>query len=602
MMNQERKVTGWRRVVAVMVLVLGTLTIVPSWGQGATRVQAFQVTATPVAAACTAGSSGIGDAYFPLMGNSGYDTLHYDLDLDLDVTNAAIDAGMATIEALALVDLCAFNLDFRGLQIEQVTVDGIPATFNRRDSELTVQLSSVIPAGARFSTAVTYSGHPEGQDAPTVASLVATVLTGIFGIGNQGKDAEDAAQYGSGWWFGRDAIFIAGEPLGAESWFPSNGHPSDKATYTLRLTVPEPFGVVANGTLQETVTSERGTTTVWTSRDPIATYLVTFQAARLTTEVRQGPGGLPIRVAFADSVPPGQRIIFDKLPEMTVYFSTIFGPYPFESVGGMVVGSPLFFALETQTIPVFGEIPFLGNSALTGDELKGYESTVAHELAHQWFGNAVSVLRWQDIWLNEGFATYAQILWIEHTEGVVARNRFVAQLYATHAALSPYQDPAVLAERTAADVIAGYQQFSQRFLRGAISERFIERYTTELGASSSDDLATIPAAEGLEQLAAQGVPPSLFPGDAVLTGVPGPANLFSPTGIYERGALTLHALRLQVGDDAFFTILSTWTSRFHNGNATTVDFIALSEEISGQDLDDFFQAWLFEPGLPSLTP
>ena len=591
---------GWRRALAVMGVVM--LTIVPLLGLGGTRVQAAQIVATPVAATCTAGSSGIGDAYFPLMGNSGYDALHYDLALDLDVPNAAINAAVATIEALSLVDLCAFNLDFRGLEIEQIAVDGVPVMFTRRDSELTVQLSSVIPAGERFITEVTYHGRPEGQDAPTVATLVATVLTGIFGVGNQGKDAGDAAQYGSGWWFGRDAIFIAGEPLGAESWFPSNGHPSDKATYTLRLTVPDPYTVVANGSLSETITSERGTTTVWTSRDPIATYLVTFQAARLNTEVREGPDGLPIRVAFADSVPQGQRTIFDKLPEMIDYFSTIFGPYPFESAGGMVVGSPLFFALETQTIPVFGEIPLLGESELTPDELKGYESTVAHELAHQWFGNTVSLLRWQDIWLNEGFATYAQILWIEHSEGVVARNRFVAQLYASHAALSPYQDPAVLAERTAADVIADYQQFSQRFLRSTVSSRFIERYTTELGASSNEDLSAIPAAEGLEQLAVQGVPAEFFPGTTMLTGDPGPANLFSPSGIYERGALTLHALRLQVGDDAFFSILRTWTSRFHNGNATTEDFIALSEEISGQDLDDFFQAWLFEPGLPSLTP
>jgi len=593
-------VTGWGRGIAIGCL--GLLTIVPSLGQSATHVRAAQVEATPVAAACTAGSSGIGDAYFPLMGNSGYDALDYDLALDLDVPNAAIKAGVATIEALALVDLCAFNLDFRGLEIAQISVDGEQATFSRRDSELTVHPAAIVPAGARFTTEVTYHGQPEGQDAPTLGSLVAMVLTGVFGIGSQGKDADGAAQYGSGWWNGNDAIFIAGEPLGAESWYPSNGHPSDKATYTLRLTVPEPYSVVANGTLQESTTSERGTTTIWTSRDPIATYLVTFQAARLSTEVREGPDGIPIRVAFADSVPRGQRIIFDKLPEMIEYFTTIFGPYPFESAGGMVVGSPLFFALETQTIPVFGEIPLLGDGELTADELKGQESTVAHELAHQWFGNAVSLLRWQDIWLNEGFATYAQILWIEHSEGVVARNRFVAQLYASHAALSPYQDPATLAERTAADVIAAYQQFSQRFLRSAVSERFVERYASELGASSAADLEAIPATEGLAQLAAQGISPSLFPGDTVLTGDPGPANLFSASAIYERGALTLHALRLQVGDEAFFTILRTWTSRFHNGNATTEDFIALAEEISGQELDDFFQGWLFEPGLPSLTP
>src|SRR5688572_6054192 len=87
--------------------------------------------ATPVAGAtCAAGSSSIGDAYFPLMGNGGYDALHYALDLDLDVADGRIRAGVATIDALALIELCAFNLDFRGLDIAAITVDGLPATFS----------------------------------------------------------------------------------------------------------------------------------------------------------------------------------------------------------------------------------------------------------------------------------------------------------------------------------------------------------------------------------------------------------------------------------------------------------------------------------------
>jgi aminopeptidase N len=366
--------------------------------------------------------------------------------------------------------------------------------------------------------------------------------------------------------------------------------------------VPKPYAVVANGHLLQTVDGEGETTSVWESRDPMASYLVTFHAGRLDVEERSGPHGIPIRLAFAESVGSGQRSMFDKLPEMIAYFESVFGPYPFESAGGTIVGAPILFALETQTLPTFGEIPLVGNIPLTGDELEGQESIVAHELAHQWFGDAVSVLRWQDIWLNEGFATYAQFLWTEHTKGVVARNREIARLYAFHAALNPFQDPEQLAVLDAKAVIDGYRAVGQRFFGSRIDDRFVSRYLEGLGVASVDELKDIPAQAGLDQLAALGVPEAVFPGPAPRTGDPGPANLFSPFMVYERGALTLHALRLRVGDEAFFGILHTWSARFHDGNASTEDFILLCEEISGQELQDFFDAWLYQPALPSLTP
>jgi len=453
----------------------------------------------------------------------------------------------------------------------------------------------------RFTTKIAYHGTPIGQEAPTVGGLILTLVGALFGSGAEQKPGpEEGEQYGSGWWRGREEIFIAGEPAGAESWFPVNGHPADKATYTLRLTVPEPYSVVSNGMLTESSSTPSGTTTVWQSRDPMASYLVTLHAGRLAIEVREGPHGLPIRTAFAASVPQGQRVMFDRMPAMIDYFESVFGPYPFASAGGTVVGAPISFALETQTLSTFGEIPLLGNTPLTGAELAGVEAIVAHELAHQWFGDAVSLLRWQDIWLNEGFATYAQILWLEHTQGVVARNHHLAYIYAFHAALNPFQDPDQLASLNARDVIAGYRAFSRRFLGTTVGEQFVRDYQEGLGAATEAELENITGEEGLAQLAALGVTVDYFPGPAARTGDPGPGKLFSPPIVYERGALTLHALRLRVGDEVFFTILRTWTERFHNGNATTEDFIVLAEEISGEQLDDFFQSWLFEPALPEL--
>jgi aminopeptidase N len=558
--------------------------------------------ATPAPVGCTAGSSGIGDPYYPLLGNSGYDVQHYTLDLDLDVAGGAIASGHATIDALALLDLCAFNLDFLGLEIDAITVDGQTALFTRHRGELTIDPATPLTSGSRFTTEIAYHGTPIGQEAPTVGTLLGDIFGAILGQGAAEKKPgpEEGEQYGSGWWRGREEIFIAGEPAGAESWFPVNGHPADKATYTLRLTVPEPYSVVSNGILTETIATEIGTITVWESRNPMASYLVTLHAGRLDIDVRKGPGGLPIRTAFAASIGPGQRSMFDRLPEMIVYFESVFGPYPFESAGGTVVGAPILFALETQTLPIYGQLPFFGNAPLTGQDLAGLEALVAHETAHQWFGDAVSLLRWQDIWLNEGFATYAQLLWIEHTEGVVARNHRAAYLYAFHATLNPFQDPEQLATLNARDVIDGYRNFSRRFLGVSVSDSFGRDYLAGLGAATETDLERRTGEEGLAQLALQGVTADFFPGVAVRTGDPGPADLFSPSFVYERGGLTLHALRLYLGDEAFFTVLRTWTARFHNGNATTEDFIALAEEISGEPLAAFFDAWLFEPALPAL--
>jgi aminopeptidase N len=573
-----------------------SVSLAPAWAQ------TQGPSATPEASGCTAGSSGIGDPYYPLLGNSGYDVQHYSLDLDLDVAGGSITSGQVTIEAVALLDLCAFNLDFRGLEIDSVSVGGQPAEYSRHGGELTIEPDAPLAHGHPFTVEIAYHGKPLGNEAPTLGGLMLEVLGGILGIGAaaQKPNPEEGEQYGSGWWSGREMIFIAGEPAGAESWFPVNGHPADKATYTLRLTVPEPYAVVANGTLTETIDTENGTTTVWESRDPMASYLVTLHAGRLDIDVRQGPDGLPIRTAFAASIPAGQRTMFDRLPEMLTYFESVFGPYPFASVGGTVVGAPILFALETQTLPIYGALPLASNVGVTAEERESLETLVAHETAHQWFGDAVTPLRWQDIWLNEGFATYAQILWLEHSQGEVARNHQIARLYAFQAALNPFQDPAQLATLNAGDVISGYQQFRRRFLGTGVSEQFLDDYRSGLGAATEADLENIPGDEGLAQLAALGVEEDLFPGLVPRTGDPGPVNLFSPTVVYERGALTLHALRLHVGDESFFAILREWTGRFHNGNATTEDFVALAEEISGEPLDALFEAWLYEPGLPEM--
>lgn len=431
------------------------------------------------------GDHGIGDPYYPGLGNGGYDVQHYTIELAVDVSRNFV-AGSATIEALATHDLTTFNLDFSDLTISEILVNGGAAAYALDGRELTVTPAEMLADGESFVVIVRYSGSPQAIDDP------------IFPFGSQGWNSYS------------DGIVVFGEPAGAESWYPVNNHPQDKATYTFRITVPERYVVAANGLLQERIANVDGTVTYhYEARDLTAPYLTTVNIADFITTTDEGPNGLPIRNFFPANA--SQNIIraFEPQAEMIAFFNSVYGIYPFEVYGAVVVDLNFGSALETQTLSVFG----LGAV---------HETVIAHELAHQWFGNSVSLWLWQDIWLNEGFATYSEALWLEHNEGTQAYYDLMDNWY------------------------------------GFITERNI------------------------------GAP-----------GTPSPNRLFN-AAVYVRGAMALHALRLEVGDDLFFDILPTYYARYKYSNATTADFIAVAEEISGRDLQAFFDAWIYQAAVPPL--
>jgi aminopeptidase N len=444
-----------------------------------------------------AGAPGIGDPYFPLLGNGGYDAQRYTLDLAVDVDENTI-AGTVTMEATATQDLPGFNLDFAGFTISEITVNGSLADgFERDEHELSIVPAAPIANGETFTTTVTYSGVPRA------------------GVEVEGDE------FALGWQHYGDGVFVASEPSGASLWFPVNDHPLDKAAYSLRITVPKPYNVAANGLLQGKIDNGDTVTYLWEADEPMASCLVALNIADFVTQSEVGPDGVIIRNYFPRDIARQATRTFADTDEMIEYFSIIFGPYPFDVYGVAVADVPLSFALENQTLSLFGrEITSPGSWQSTG----GPQGVIAHELAHQWFGNSVSLERWQDIWLNEGFATYATLLWVEHTSGATALDRVVRGIY---------------------------EIFGE--LRGS---------------------ARLP-----------GRPPS--------------NNLFN-VSVYERGALTLHALRLRVGDAAFFSTLQTYTERYYHSNATTADFITVAEEVSGQELDEFFNDWLFSMQIPPI--
>ncbi|HET7328806.1 MAG TPA: M1 family metallopeptidase [Nocardioidaceae bacterium] len=335
------------------------------------------------------GAPGVGDDYFPLAGNGGYDVSHYDLDITFDPATRDF-AGVARIEATATDDLSTFNLDLRGFAIDRLRVSGVRARFHRDGQELTVRPRHKLKDGRDFTVLVEYAGT---TGRPT--------------------DIEGALY---GWVSMPDGSFVANEPEGASTWYPVNDHPTDKATYDISVTVPKGKTAVANGELVGRSTSDGWTTWDWSSDDQMASYLSTASVGDYDLRTYETADGLPIIDAVDRDLAPDADDALARTGQMIGYFESVFGDYPFASFGAIIDDDSVGYALETQTRPIYSGPPS--------------EGTVAHELAHQWYGNAVSPGRWQDIWLNEGFATYASWLWDEHTGGRTTAARF-DQLYAS---------------------------------------------------------------------------------------------------------------------------------------------------------------------------
>jgi hypothetical protein len=643
----------------------------------------------------TPGSPGVGDPYFPLMGNGGYDVAHYRLAITYDPDTDRLE-GVARIRATATKALSRFDLDLDGLKVRSVTVRGHQAEWTRDGGELRVTPGRPLHRHEVFHTVVRYHGVPE------------------------------QLPYGPGVIPTDDGALVLGEPQVASSWFPVNDHPTDKASYTIATTVPRGLQAIGNGALDSVRTRGGWSTWTWNAREPMASYLATVSIGEFRVDAYRANGvrywdaidpdlfaqtgpeprtgaqyawsqqtgdgasykrlartmtvpdggadlsfwvdrsteedwdfffveahpvgsddwdtlpdvnghtgqstgascpwwladhpflehyqtdegdescspsgtsgdwwaatgsgdgweqwqvdlsayaGQQVEVSlsyasdgsvqeagvFVDDVavstgegstsfeddaapldgwqvsgpPPGSpanendwiatpavhlptlgddvRASFDRQPEIVRFLASQFGNYPFATAGGVVDDINAGFALENQTRPVYSPVFW---------EFGFGDFVVVHEIAHQWYGDHVAVGRWSDVWLNEGFATYAEWLWSEE-EGFDTPQDTFGFLYNDIPEDDPFWDLRI--------------------------------------------------------------------------GDPGPDHLFDDP-VYTRGAMTLQALRNAIGDQAFFRVLHTWAAG--NGNGTTAEFVALAEQVSGQQLDGLFDAWLFTSGRPPLT-
>ena len=468
-------------------------------------VIALLIAAAPAAAQrFTPGAPGGGDPFYPEAGNGGYDVRHYSLNLDYEGPGGRLD-GRVHVLARATQNLSRFNLDLRDtLTVTRVRVNGRRASYTHSGQELSITPREGLRKHRRFVVTVHYGGVPQAVVDPD-DSIEGWVLV----------PEEDP-----------DGAFVVNEPQGSPGWYPVNDTPRDKATFDFRVTVPEGSTAMANGRLLGQRTRGGRTTWRWYEDSPMAPYLATATNGPFETRFYE-VDGLP----YYDAVDPDTRestavdpnpdpdpdVAWQRLalqPEIIGFFSELYGEYPFSTAGGIMDWAPnVFYSLESQGRANYWRV--VG------------ESTVVHEIAHQWFGNAVTLAYWPDIWLNEGFATWSEWIYDERHGGPSAQ------------------------------------------------ETFDEVYATPEDSEEGQDL--------------------WFPAPAAL---PSAAELFH-TPVYDRGAMTLQALREKVGDKRFFRILRRWYRDNRYGNVTTDDFIALSERVSGQQLDAFFRVWLYEEGKPA---
>lgn len=426
---------------------------------------------------------------------SQIDVLHYTFDLTLSDQTDAID-GRALVRLRLLQPMNQVTLDLQskqndaGMEVQSIQLDGEELEYSHQGQSLRILLPKGLTAGTNLDLQIAYQGVP--QD-------------GLI-IGEN--------RFGSRTFFGDNW------PNRARHWLPTVDHPSDKATVDWIVTAPGAYQVVANGRQTEETTLPDGMRhTRFATEVPLPTKVMVIGVAPFAVQYAGDANGIPVTSwVFPDNREEG---FFDYQPAVSIleWFMEEVGPYPYLKLAN-VQSKTRYGGMENA-----GNIFYFENS-VTGKRERN--ALIAHEIAHQWFGNSATEGSWYHVWLSEGFATYFTHLWVEATEG-----------------------REVLDERLQADRLT------------------VLRYGRRRSAPIID-----PSVRDFNQL-------------------------LNPNS-YQKGGWVLHMLRRKIGDQAFWQGIRTYYRRYQLRNALTEDLRAVMEEVSGQDLQQFFDQWLRQPGFPDL--
>jgi aminopeptidase N len=447
----------------------------------------------PVADDATVRSAG--DRRYPRLGSAVIDVGEYRVDLTYDPAGAGSLSGSVTVSATALAATGRIALDAAGLDVTSVhDGEGDELAFSIDDDELLIELAIPRRAGEELSVVVAYS-------APVPADEGFADRAGLF----EGVD--------------HPGVWAVNEPDGASTWMPVSDHPTDKARWTFAIVTPPDLTAIANGESagRPEVVSGGGLRWEWEQAEPMAPYLVMLLIGPYTiADGGVSSTGVPLsNVTLSDRAADAAPYA-DVTDRQLAFFADLFGAYPFDRYGIALADSEAGLAMETQGMSLFSSRDLDGSLGYLQHLL------LAHELTHQWFGDAVSPAQWDDIWLNEGWATYGQWLWLE--------------------------------------------EVGLDSVESAVSKALTQLHGLPSGGPVSD-----------------------------------PHELFGSVA-YDGGAVVLHALRLTIGDEAFFAGAREWIATHLDSAATTAEFQATMERASGTGLDAFFATWVDAERLPDELP
>lgn len=434
----------------------------------------------------------------------GIDVLHYDFRVDFSprgLDDTVRVASVVTIARTARAD--SLVLDLRpAMRVDQTRVNGTVVTTRRDSASVRIPL----PAGVRDTLRVEVRVHGRPTDGLIVR-----------------RDS-------SGSW----TAFADHFPDRAREWLPTVDHPSDKATVEWTVRAPAAYRVVANGELQEETPEPAAggrpemRLTRWRSVRPLYTGVMvigvapfaTYELGRTACGLGELPGCVPQSVWITPDVRGYMPGPFGRAGDIVALYSRLVGPFPYEKLAH-VQSSTRYGGMENASAIFYADKIYRGRTMSEG--------LIAHESAHQWFGDAVTTREWPHVWLSEGFATYFAALWSESAHG----------------------DSAFLDDmrRMRESVLADKMAMEKPIIDESLSDL---RY--------------------------------------VLNGL-----------VYQKAGFTLHMLRREVGDSAFFRGIRAYYAKYRHGNALTSDFVAEMERSSGAKLDWFFDQWMKRPGVADLT-
>lgn len=431
--------------------------------------------------------------------NPAIDVLNYVFKIDLSDNTDKIQ-GEAVIDVRFLADgISVLRLDLikasaalngKGMMVTRIETNGQPLQFRHDSNALFIDMPGASQRNQQRSISVFYHGIP---------------ASGLKIANNK---------------YGDRTFFSDNWPDKGRNWLPIVDHPYDKSTCEFIVKAPSHYQVVSNGLIKEETDLKDGyRITHWKQSVPIASWLYVLGVAKFAVQYVEKFDNKSIETwVYYQDREKGFYDFAEPTKQVLEFYSDYIGPFAYEKLANIQSNS-VSGGMEAASAILYSE------SSVKGDRNERWRNVVIHEIAHQWFGNAVTEYDWDDVWLSEGFATYFTLLFIEHQYG---RDAFLSGL--------------------------------------ADSKKRVDAFHVK------------------------------NPGYRIIHDNLKDMSQVTSSHTYQKGSWILHMLRGILGTDVFWKGIRLYYSRYMNGSATTADFRRAMEEISGKDLKDFFEQWLYKPG------